>query len=211
MIAMEELLQRIEALKKSAVRKKIDGRMREFSALGKKPSAEQFEELCFCLLTANFNAERAIEIQGRIGGGFCSLPRGKLSKKLRELGYRYPNKRSEYICGARKFSGTIAEKIASFPDGRKAREWLVQNVRGLGYKEASHFLRNIGFTDVSIIDFHIIDLLHREGVCEKPKTLTPEKYLGIESVLERLAGKAGLNLAELDLYLWFLETGKVLK
>ena len=33
----------------------------------------------------------------------------------------------------------------------------------------------------------------------------------IEEKLRRLSKPVGLNLAELDLYLWYLETGKVLK
>ena len=91
------------------------------------------------------------------------------------------------------------------------REYLAKNVLGLGYKEASHFLRNVGFTDVAIIDFHIIDVLVQYNLIDKPKTMTKNKYLEIEDVLRALGRECGLNLAELDLYLWFMETGKVLK
>jgi len=90
-------------------------------------------------------------------------------------------------------------------------EWLVKNISGIGYKEASHFLRNIGFTNLAIVDFHILNLLARHGLIEKPKTLTRKKYLEIEEVLRAIAEKLDLNLAELDLYLWYMETGKVLK
>ncbi|MFX1600424.1 MAG: N-glycosylase, partial [Promethearchaeota archaeon] len=81
----------------------------------------------------------------------------------------------------------------------------------IGYKEASHFLRNIGYSNYAIIDFHIIDLLVQYNLIEKPKTLTKTKYLKIEQVLKGIANKLNLNLAELDLYLWYLETGKILK
>jgi N-glycosylase/DNA lyase len=91
------------------------------------------------------------------------------------------------------------------------REWLVNNVKGLGMKESSHFLRNIGYKDLAIIDFHIVDLLEREKLIERPKTITPKKYLEIEQILAELGKKTNLNLAELDLYLWYLETGKILK
>jgi len=84
-------------------------------------------------------------------------------------------------------------------------------VKGFGYKEASHFLRNIGFENLAIIDFHIIDSLVDAGLIEKPKTITPKKYLEIETMLKKIAEKSGMNLAELDLYLWCNETGKVLK
>ena len=96
----------------------------------------------------------------------------------------------------------------------EARNWLNENVYGLGMKEASHFLRNVGKKDVAIIDFHIVDLLNSEGLLDfdrKSKSLTPSRYLEIEKVLLDLGKRLGLNLAELDLYLWYLETGKVLK
>ncbi|GAJ17855.1 unnamed protein product, partial [marine sediment metagenome] len=35
--------------------------------------------------------------------------------------------------------------INSNIDEIKLREWVVKNFKGLGYKEASHFLRNIGY------------------------------------------------------------------
>jgi len=72
-------------------------------------------------------------------------------------------------------------------------------------------LRNIGYKNLSIIDFHIVDLLVKNGIIEKPKTLIPKKYLEIEEILKQLAQRTNTNLGELDLYLWYEETGKVLK
>ena len=103
------------------------------------------------------------------------------------------------------------EEIIRLYDQEGLREWIVKNVRGLGYKEASHFLRNIGFDDYAIIDFHIVDILTDHKIIKKPKTLTKGKYLEIEDLLRNLANKTGLTLAELDLYLWYMETGKILK
>ncbi|MEM2743849.1 MAG: N-glycosylase, partial [Nitrososphaerota archaeon] len=62
-----------------------------------------------------------------------------------------------------------------------------------------------------ILDFHIIDLLAKYGLIEKPKTLTRKRYLEIEKILKEIAEKLNINLAELDLYLWYLSTGKILK
>ena len=91
------------------------------------------------------------------------------------------------------------------------RRWLVDNIKGLGYKEASHFLRNIGYDDYAIIDTHILDILARYRIIKQPKTLTKKNYLKIEGHLQKIARQTKLTLAELDLYLWFLETGKILK
>jgi N-glycosylase/DNA lyase len=208
---MKKLLESIENLKKGEVKKSIDQRTEEFRELGKKPSSEIFKELCFCILTANFNAEKGIKIQQEIGEGFLTLPEGQLSKRLKELGHRYPNTRAKYIAEARKYRDLLEDIAKSSGDGNELREWLVKNVRGLGYKEASHFLRNTGCTNFAIIDFHIVDILSKHGLIEKPKTVTKGKYIEIEKFLKKIAEKLNLNLAELDLYLWYMETGKVLK
>ena len=78
-------------------------------------------------------------------------------------------------------------------------------------KEASHFLRNIGYKNLAIIDFHILDLLEKHRLIEKPKTLSPKNYAIIENILKSIAQKTNTSLGELDLYLWYKETGKILK
>ena len=129
----------------------------------------------------------------------------------KDFGYRFPNIRAKYIAKARESQEQIISQIRSHTNLFELREWLVKNIKGLGYKEASHFLRNIGFAEFAIIDFHIIDLLTKFNLIEKPKTLSKTKYLEIEELLSQIAEKLDLNLAELDLYMWFMETGKVLK
>ncbi len=202
---MKEIIFKIEQLKVSSISKIISQRMKEFAELGEKSNEEIFKELCFCLLTANFNARGGIKIQKEIGDGFLHLSEKQLSELLARLGHRFPNSRAKFIIEARENFKKINLKDENI------RESLVKNIKGLGMKEASHFLRNIGFSNYAIIDFHIIDFLVRNGLTEKPKTLTEKKYLEIESVLEKIAGKTNLSLGELDLYLWYLETGKVLK
>jgi len=208
---MEELLGAIEALKQSEVKGLIDARIREFREIGEGSSREVFKELCFCILTANFSAERGIKIQREIGDGFLTKPESKLMEKLKELGHRYPEARAKYIVGSRRYSESLKEIIESFCSGRTLREWLAENVKGLGLKEASHFLRNIGYTDLAILDFHIVDLLVKCNLVEKTKTMTNKRYLEIEELLRKIAERSSLSLAELDLYLWYMETGKVLK
>ncbi len=205
-------------LKRSKIKNLIQKRIKEFKKIGKSSPNKIFKELCFCILTANFSAERGIEIQQKIGDGFLTLGEKSLAMKLKELGHRYPNTRAKYIISARKRKDEIIRRVKfaverSRPSANEfeIREWLVKNVKGLGYKEASHFLRNIGYENVAIIDFHILDLLERFGIINKPKILTKGKYLDIEEILRKIAHATDLTLAELDLYLWYMETGKILK
>jgi N-glycosylase/DNA lyase len=208
---MEELTEAVEKLKSSEVKEIVDRRIKEFENVGNSSNESIFSELCFCIMTANFNAERSIMIQNNIKTGFCNLEESELAEKLSKLGHRFPSARAKYITEARKHKDILRELMNSFDNHAELREWLADNVKGLGYKEASHFLRNIGFRDLAIIDFHIVDLLVRYGLIEKPKTMTRKKYVEIEEVLKGLAEQSNLSLAELDLYLWYMETGKILK
>jgi len=211
-MAKEGLIQQINKLKSSEIAGIINNRITEFEEQGQKKEEDVFSELCFCLMTANFNAEKCIHIQKELdrARGFEILPEDKLAQELKKLGHRFPNTRANYISNARACSVELHNAIMK-KDGKEMREWLVKNVKGLGMKEASHFLRNIGYKDVAIIDFHIIDLLERNRLIEKPKTVNKEKYLEIENILADLGKEAELDLARLDLYLWYIETGKVLK
>jgi N-glycosylase/DNA lyase len=206
---MKKLISSIKELKNSEIKSLIDKRLKEFSDLGKKSSSELFKELCFCILTANSTADRCIAVQKKIKNSVITLKEKDLAKTLKKHSCRFHTKRASYISEAR----TCIKKLNRIvkKDSLSAREWLNDNIKGLGMKESSHFLRNIGFTDLAIIDFHIIDILAKNKIINKPKTLNKNNYLEIEQKLKQIAEKANLNLAELDLYLWYMETGKVLK
>ncbi len=207
---MKKLVDSLKELRKSKVKKQVDSRIKEFKTAGKKSSNEIFKELCFCILTANSTAEQCIKVHEKVGDGFLNLNRTKLQKKLQQYGCRFHNKRAGYIAEAQKYKNTI-KKIIQSKTSYDARDWLASNIKGLGMKESSHFLRNIGYDDLAIVDFHIVDILADNGLAERPKTMTRNSYLEIEETLSKLAKKTNLTLSELDLYLWCMETGKVLK
>ena len=88
----------------------------------------------------------------------------------------------------------------------------MKNVKGFGYKEASHFLRNIGYDNIAILDRHIINLMVDYNLIDKkPKIINRNNYLEMESTFLNLANKMNISAAELDLYMWFLKTGEILK
>jgi len=106
----------------------------------------------------------------------------------------------------------IKEKIDP-ADTLNTREWLVRNVKGIGYKEASHFLRNIGLgKDLAILDVHILRNLKRYGVIkDPPKTLTRKNYLDVEEKMKEFSRDIGIPMDELDLLFWSRETGVIFK
>ena len=207
---METLVYTVEQLKKSEVEALIKKRINEFSDIKHGSINDIFKELCFCIMTANCGAEKCIEIHEKIND-FLNLSQPQLAEKFQDLGYRFPNVRSKFIVEAREKIKTLNEIIKLNGNEIELREWLVKNIKGIGYKEGSHFLRNIGYKNLAIIDFHILDLLTQHELIKKPKNLTKDVYLEIENILKSIAEELNLNLAELDLYLWYLETGKILK
>ncbi len=208
---ISDLTKQVNSLKKTSTGELIKQRMKEFEKNKKAANSTLFSELSFCLLTANFDAEKTIKIQRQMGKGFLSLSEKQLSKKLKGLGHRFPNTRAKYIVEARKHAKDLKKVLKQFKTDEERRNWLVKNIKGLGFKEASHFLRNIGYENVAIVDFHILDLLEKNNLMQKPKTLSKKRYLEVEEILKKISEKTGISLGELDLYLWFLETGKVLK
>ncbi len=208
---MKNLLDTIERLKYSPISELITQRLHEFKTLQQGSIDSIYKEMRFCIMTANCSAERCLEIHESIGDGFLNLTEEHLVKEFKTLGYRFPKIRVKYILEARKHKEDLDIMTKDNIGRNELREWIVNNIKGLGYKEASHFLRNIGYTDYAIIDFHIIDTLVKFKIIEKPKTLTKKKYLKIENILKTIGKKLNLKLDELDLFLWYFETGKVLK
>ena len=200
---LNDLIILVERLKSQEIRETINSRMTEFENVPRNFD-DLFRELVFCILAAGTSAELGIKTINHLGDVIFTGSEKDIQKKLKEV-YRFHTIRAEYIHQARENFRNLDINDSDI------RINLVENIKGIGFKEASHFLRNIGHKNVAIIDFHIVDLLVRNGLIEKPKTLTARKYLEIEEILKQLSQKTNIDLGELDLYLWYAETGKVLK
>lgn len=208
---MQKLATKVLELKNSPVGQQVASRLREFREIHSKGNPEWFVELCFCLLTANTSAEMGLKMQNALSyQDFAELPQKELMKKMNALHCRFFNRRAEFICLAREHKN-ICDKVKSFAGEHEAREWLSQNIKGIGMKEASHFLRNVGFENCAILDKHVLNLLAEHGIIKRPKIISVKKYLEIEQKLQELCSRTGTTQGELDFYLWCQKTGKVLK
>ena len=205
----------LETYRKS--KPKIKRRLREFKDVWLKSERVIFAELCFCICTPQSKAvlaDKAIKslVASRklFNGNFNDIRSGL-------VGVRFPNNKARYIYEAKEqFSVGSKIKIKDriiVNDIFAAREWIVKNIKGIGYKEAGHFLRNIGFgRNLAILDVHILNnMLKYRVISEKPKSLTKLKYLEIETVFLNFADKLGIPPVELDLLLWSIQTGKIFK
>ncbi|OIO63042.1 N-glycosylase [Candidatus Woesearchaeota archaeon CG_4_10_14_0_2_um_filter_33_10] len=210
-----DLINDIGKLRNSELSKTIDKRLKEFESFKNKNTKEWFSELCFCILTANSKAVTGLKIQDELKAkGFCEYSHDLIRETIRKNKHRFHNNKANYIVSARVHIN-IKDKIKKITKQKgehEAREWLVKNVKGLGYKEASHFLRNVGYKSLAILDRHILSLMEESGfIKEKPKTLNKKNYFEIEEIFKKIAEILKMSCAELDLYMWYMKTGEVLK
>ena len=197
----------------------IVSRLGEFRKIWKDGNEETiFAELVFCLLTPQSRARLCwAAVENLINKKL--LLKGDKNQIIGELrGVRFKYKKAEYIFEARReflIDGKIAIKsrICQFTDIHDAREWLVENVKGFGYKEASHFLRNIGLGEnLAILDRHILENLDSVGIMDKiPISLLRKGYLDIERKMSEFAEKINIPMGQLDLLLWYKEAGEIFK
>ena len=212
------LMEEIRAVYKKTKTRIID-RLEEFNALWRNGSEEDiFRELVFCILTPSSrarSAEKAVRTliqKNLLLNGTQSLIAGELNI------VRFRNNKAKYIDLARKLfyvSGRISlkEKVSAHVSVFEKREWLVASVKGIGYKESSHFLRNISFGgDIAILDRHILKNLNACCVIDKiPGSLSRKNYIDIENKMAGFSKMLEIPLSHLDFALWYKETGDIFK
>jgi len=196
----------------------VQKRLQEFRQVLERDDHDVFAELCFCLLTPQSSAKTCWAAITRLKEKSLLLKGapGELEPLLNDV--RFNESKAKYIVQAREqFSknGDLQVKphLRSFVNNYELREWLVENVNGLGYKEASHFLRNVGLgEEFAILDRHILRNLKDFGVLpEIPTSLTKKRYLEIEEKVRRFSREIDIPMGELDLLLWSKETGWIFK
>jgi N-glycosylase/DNA lyase len=205
----------------AARRKEIRARLREFRRVWRTASDERlWEEMVYCIFTAGASARMGLRSVEAIRPLLATGQQQAMSRALVAAGaHRFPNARPGYVVITRaylqdSFSMLLREQLKSFRDPYARRDWLAREprIKGLGYKEASHYLRNVGFKGYGILDKHIVRCLAELGVVDSSKPPTSRNgYLETEDRMRQFAGDVGIDFDELDLVLWSMKTGEVLK
>ena len=201
-------------------REAIRARLAEFEAILLEGDDERlFEEPVFCIFTAGASARMGLNSIDRIRPHLFKAGQKRLFRSLVGA-HRYPNARAGYVVYTRNFLKRdcglrLRERLDSFGDDWEARRDFFANnhgVKGVGYKEASHYLRNIGYRGYAILDKHILRTLYEAGVIDSPAPPgAKKKYLAVEDRMRKFAEDIRINLDELDLLLWSNKTGVILK
>ena len=199
--------------------REIRKRLAEFRAVWEAGSDERlWEELVYCIFTAGASARMGLRSVEAVRHLLLTGDQSALTQALQGV-HRYPAARPGYIVVTRTFlhedcGMRLRARLESFDGALARRDWLARErrIKGLGYKEASHFLRNVGFKGYAILDKHILRSLAELGVIKSPEPpTTRSRYLETEERLRQFAHEVAIDFDELDLVLWSMKTGEVLK
>ena len=206
---LERLRKEVENLRLRAL---VLERVEEFKLNNIADEDVWFRELVLCVLTANSSFVAAYKVLGYVMEEFDKGTYG-FEQVLKERGYRFYELKAKYLKNLVKYRGRIKSWIKPLADRSQAlaREVLANEIYGIGMKEASHFLRNVGYFDLAIVDKHVMRFSINSGLVRPFKTLTRSRYLEIERKLKELAHQLGMPVGILDLFIWHIETGTVLK
>lgn len=206
-------------------REEIQNRLDDFKDLRESNDYRLFMELCFVILTSQSSAKNAWKAVEQLDDQNFLLEgdESEIAGVLSQNEIQYEENKSVYIVENRKFLSQptlnnptkelkIKEKL-NLGHLEKSRKWLVENIKGLSWKGASHFLRNIGYgDDFAIVSSYITKTLFELELIEEaelPKN--KEKYFEQEEKVRELAEEVGINIQALDLVLWSMETGEIFK
>ncbi|MEK6856565.1 MAG: N-glycosylase/DNA lyase [Nanoarchaeota archaeon] len=186
----------------------IVNRLEDFKKVKGK---DLFYELCFCILTPQSKAKNAdyciceMKKDKFLETGFN--PTNILKQKI-----RFHNNKGKYLLEVQKNYQELRNKLDKIRDNREKRNFLVKSIKGIGLKEAGHFLRNTGHENLAILDRHILKhLAELKVIDEVPKALTRKKYFEIEEKFLEFSEKVKIPMDHLDLLFWSMETGEIFK
>lgn len=198
-------------------KERIELRINEFKKMrSNSDESAVLKEFIFCLLTPQSKAKICWKSVEKIFEN--NLHIGKNADLLREKlgGVRFPNNKSKYlIYNLEKIEEeriSLKDFVQDAMDSFSKREILIKKFKGMGMKEASHFLRNTGHLDLAILDRHILKNMVNLGILnEIPSSISKNTYVSLERKLKDFSEKIGIPFAHLDMLLWAKETGEVFK
>lgn len=196
----------------------IDKALNGYKEAWKQNEKEVFAEMAFCILTPQSKAKNAWKAITNLKENDL-LYSGNAEEIVEFLNIvRFKNNKAKYLVEFRELmteNGELKPKeiLERMESVFEKREWILKNVKGMGLKESSHVLRNLGFgEEIAILDRHILRNLKELNVIDEiPKTISLKKYYEIEEKMRQYSKYCGIKMDELDLVLWYKEAGEVFK
>lgn len=206
-------------------RDEINSRLEEFQALRTASDERLFKELTFVILTSQSSAKNSWNAANRLDKEelLTDPERTEIENILELNDIRFEERKSQYITenfsflSQPTFSDSSTDlKIQSRikPNNLdKTRKWVVENIKGVSWKGASHFLRNIGFgNDFAILSEHSLSVLSDLGAINSvTPPSTRKEYLETEKQVQDFSKEIGMEIQALDLTVWSYRTDEVFK
>jgi len=189
-----------------------------------------WDNLFFCILSSNVTYELAHSAFSHLASvGYCDvswiisnnnskqdiyqeLSKSQFLPMKKDGGYRkyrFPECRANNIVttvwNINETDNTLKEILSSQREEVLLRNYLCNNVSGFGLKQATHFLRNIGYSkNLAIIDTHIIKFLN---LVLSPKlnfasNVNRKRYIEYEIIFRSICKNLKLNLSLFDVAVW---------
>ncbi|MFQ6060114.1 MAG: hypothetical protein ACE5KV_02310 [Thermoplasmata archaeon] len=123
--------------------------------------------------------------------------------------FRFPTTKARHICRTAiniySNGNSILEVLHDSKDSGDARNRIMAYCVGVGPKQASLFLRNIGFSsDIAIIDTHVLRFMNLSGIAEKKDlSLSSDNgYFRLEKRFLHYAKAMNVSAGGLDRVIW---------
>jgi N-glycosylase/DNA lyase len=180
---------------------------------------ELFSELASCIIGSRITFEKAKNVSELLKRNELLTPQGLIEQPrtyekrihsiLREQKCLYAKSKARYIVStsisiySNKHT-SIRKILETANDQYAARDILVELCLGIGFKQASLFLRNIHYADdLAILDTHVINYMRLMGLEDDVgQGLTQRMYLSYEDRLRKYSEKFNTSVAQLDISIW---------
>ena len=130
----------------------------------------------------------------------------KIALTLKKRGYRFYETKSNTMINAANYFEEVVKTAENFRDADHVdlRRSLIKNVKGIGNKISSHWLRNIGF-QLPIIDIHVRRVLSCAGLIDDKyakNQISDSEYWFLERKMIEISDQMNIDVAKLDFVLW---------
>ncbi len=186
-----------------------------------------WREFCLCVLSSRTRFELASEAVDRLErSGVLARMRAKPTNvhhaeveavlrprkdgKVGARGIPFWRSRSAQLLGsaAALYAGRrkgLKSILLRIGDPERVRSEFVSTLPGMGMKQASHFLQNIGFSrDLAIIDTHLLSFIIEDLMLIRFEShgVSERMYMDLERRVQRMAAANGFSLRQLDRAIW---------
>ncbi len=202
------------------VNRELENKNDKILSWKKFPEEELFSELVFCILGSRVSFEKAKSagnklkrlnlLKPKILLNDLRVSKNLITKTLKNDRYPFAKSKSTFITKTAKNiykinNSSIKKILLKAKNELEAREMLVCTCMGIGYKQASLFLRNIHYSEnLAILDTHVLKYMGLMGLFNNRhnKTITKKHYSLYERKLMNYSNNLNTTLSKLDVAIW---------